>query len=341
VNILPQGRKILFFLFCMMTFYSLHGQDIHFSQILNSPLSLNPALTGNFEGDWRVIGNYRDQWRSLNLPYRTLSASYDQQLYIKKHHLSVGLIILNDNSFNSFIKSNSLYLSGAYHRTINKNNLSGGLQIGFVQRRVDLTGVTFPESYSEVLGYFDPSASVSGIQVNDNMSYLDVNFGVNWSKKIRIFEPYAGLAVTHINRPNASFTGGHNILALRYNLNTSLKTHLSQNLFLKPIAVLSIQGNAKDFIFGSDAGLALQGNRYNIREVFGGVYFRNIVFDKTDAMIFSLGVQYSNLAIQMSYDFNVSSLNEYTNSRGAFEISFIFKSISTIIKTFTIPCERI
>jgi hypothetical protein len=39
------------------------GQDIHFSQYYASPLSLNPANTGNYDGDWRLMNSYRQQWK--------------------------------------------------------------------------------------------------------------------------------------------------------------------------------------------------------------------------------------------------------------------------------------
>ena len=41
------------------------AQDRHFSQFYSSPLTLNPALTGAFDGKYRVGTNYRDQWRGL------------------------------------------------------------------------------------------------------------------------------------------------------------------------------------------------------------------------------------------------------------------------------------
>ena len=44
-------KIILLILFCT----SLAAQDNHFSQYYASPLSLNPATTGHFEGDWRAI----------------------------------------------------------------------------------------------------------------------------------------------------------------------------------------------------------------------------------------------------------------------------------------------
>ena len=32
----------------------LHAQDPHFSQFFSSPLTLNPAFTGKFNGSWRL-----------------------------------------------------------------------------------------------------------------------------------------------------------------------------------------------------------------------------------------------------------------------------------------------
>ena len=56
------------------------AQDIHFSQFNNSPLNLNPAQTGLFNGDWRFVGNLRNQWSSVPVPYRTFSLSTDTTL---------------------------------------------------------------------------------------------------------------------------------------------------------------------------------------------------------------------------------------------------------------------
>ena len=48
----------------MLVGMKLNAQDIHFSQYYASPLTLNPALTGKFNGLWRVTGIYRDQFRN-------------------------------------------------------------------------------------------------------------------------------------------------------------------------------------------------------------------------------------------------------------------------------------
>src|ERR1035437_1812077 len=155
----------------------LMGQDIHFSQYFNSPLNVNPAQTGNFEGDWRAVVNYRDQWSALNLPYRTTMASFDQQLSLNHEHLSVGGYLVNDRSGNPVLKTNKVFISGAYYKTISNHYLSVGLQIGYVLKRIDQ--YTLNEDWSQVDGAFKAKS-----YPDDMLSYLDMNFGVNWKHRI-------------------------------------------------------------------------------------------------------------------------------------------------------------
>ncbi len=309
------------------------GQDIHFSQYFNSPLNVNPAQTGNFEGDWRAVVNYRDQWSALNLPYRTTMASFDQQLSINHEHLSVGGYLINDRSGNPVLKTNMVFISGAYYKTINNHHLSAGLQIGYVLKKIDQ--ITLNENWVQSKGSFDPNQ-----YPDDMLSYLDMNFGVNWKYRINRFDLEAGFALFHINHPKESFFGDRSSRSpMRSVLDVSAKTDIADGLYVKPGVLLYSLRGARDIMLGSQAGVAVQGNRYNVRDIHGGLYFR--ATNPADALIAMLGVQVHKFAINFSYDVNVSSLNKYTNSRGAFELSIIYTSISTIIKTFTIPCERI
>ncbi|NCP46666.1 MAG: type IX secretion system membrane protein PorP/SprF, partial [Flavobacteriales bacterium] len=52
-------------------------QDVHFSQFFSSPLTLNPANAGIYNGDLRAIMNYRSQWGSISEPFVTMAASVD------------------------------------------------------------------------------------------------------------------------------------------------------------------------------------------------------------------------------------------------------------------------
>ena len=75
-------RKIYAALFVLLFSINAFAQDIHFSQYYASPLTLNPALTANINGVFRVAANYRNQWfnvPTLNsvAPYQTYQVSFD------------------------------------------------------------------------------------------------------------------------------------------------------------------------------------------------------------------------------------------------------------------------
>lgn len=324
--------KILTFFLLFFGISSLNGQDIHFSQYFNSPLNLNPAQTGNFDGDWRIAGNYRNQWKALALPYRTSSVSYDRQIYVKQHHLSAGIVLVNDESGDVRLKSNQLFLSGAYHRTINNNALSIGVQIGYSTKKV--VEMSLP-------GDWKPSDGIFMTNPGEHLSYFDVNAGVDWQRKTGIFTPEIGVSLFHLNHPKESFFNDNTRLPMKSIIHAALRSNLSDNFYVKPGFFTYLMTGAKDLVIGSEAGYSFQGNQFQLREARAGFFFRNGITGNSDAMIALFGVQVSNLDVNISYDFNISPLKTYTNNRGAFEISFIFKSLSTILKTFTIPCERI
>ena len=59
-----------------------YAQDLHFSQYFNSPLLVNPANTGfNPDYDFRVGGNYRNQWANVGNPYKTMSLWGDAKFF--------------------------------------------------------------------------------------------------------------------------------------------------------------------------------------------------------------------------------------------------------------------
>ena len=59
------------FLVCL---FDANAQDLHFSQYFNAPILVNPANTGfNPDNDYRIGGNYRNQWSAVGSPYKTMS----------------------------------------------------------------------------------------------------------------------------------------------------------------------------------------------------------------------------------------------------------------------------
>ncbi|MCB0641551.1 MAG: type IX secretion system membrane protein PorP/SprF, partial [Phaeodactylibacter sp.] len=78
-----QFRLLLFtFLIAAQTGFA---QDKHFSQFFANPITLNPALSGAFDGRLRLAGIYRDQWRDqLSEPYVTFAGSLDMRVPVGK-----------------------------------------------------------------------------------------------------------------------------------------------------------------------------------------------------------------------------------------------------------------
>jgi len=74
-------KKAAIIIFVILMFVEKgKSQDIHFSQYFNTPLIINPALTGVFGGDQRAMLAHRNQWASVASPYKTYGASFDTRL---------------------------------------------------------------------------------------------------------------------------------------------------------------------------------------------------------------------------------------------------------------------
>src|SRR6476661_5153751 len=120
-------RRFSFFIATLFTVLTATAQDPNFSQFFASPLTLNPALTGKFDGQYRVAGNYRNQWPTINNAYTTATVSFD-----------VGIMAFTDKSANGALQYNYLALSTAYHKGLDEdgyNQLGAGFQATYVTKQ--------------------------------------------------------------------------------------------------------------------------------------------------------------------------------------------------------------
>jgi len=101
--------------FILLFFTGLvQAQDIHYSLYNMSPLSLNPAHTGAYNGTYRIGGIYRDQYRSItSQQYSTPMIYVDAPILTvgKKqlHWLGVGGMFYQDNAGLAALKTNSFF----------------------------------------------------------------------------------------------------------------------------------------------------------------------------------------------------------------------------------------
>lgn len=116
------------YLFCLafLVSQSLYGQDIHWSQFEYAPLNLNAAHTGLFNGDYRLVGNYRSQWFDVPVGYRTVSLTFDAHLLpyqLENDVWGVGLTFNHDQAGDGQLSLLNIMASMAYTKRITKNFL--------------------------------------------------------------------------------------------------------------------------------------------------------------------------------------------------------------------------
>lgn len=323
------------------------AQDIHFSQFYASPLTLNPANTGNFVGDLRACGNYRNQWSSIdNRAYSTVALSVEKQFSFFSDVMSAGIVFVNDQSGYGDLTMNKLMLSGSYRKKINGNNITFGIEAGGVLKSTDFSKYRFDNQF--VIGHpdvFDPDVATGETDFNDDLSYIDVNVGVRWSKRLTsAFEPEAGFSVFHVNYPKESF---FNSDYLSYNLPLRNVFHgggilylgESQKLRLNPNFLYMYHKRATDMLIGTNLEIDIENQ--TIKTIFVGTLFRYGWSKNYDASSWIAGVQIKDYRVGVSYDVNISSLSDATKYRGAFELSIIYITKSSKPTKIKIPCDRL
>jgi hypothetical protein len=74
-------KNIYLLIFVLHIQLHLFAQDPHYSQFFASPLTLNPANTGNFNGSLRVATNIRNQLSEFQNAYSTKTISLDAPIF--------------------------------------------------------------------------------------------------------------------------------------------------------------------------------------------------------------------------------------------------------------------
>jgi len=306
---------------------STEAQDLHFSQFFNSPLSTNPANTGFIpEGDYRLGVNYRNQWSSvMTLPYKTMSAFGDFQVMKAgdqendRGWLGLGAIILRDVAGSGNLTSTKIYGSIAYHQPLGYTSLlSLGFNTGWVNKQINTGNLKFPDQFDG--HFFDNKLPTAAILSSTNISYLDMQVGMNYAlfPTDNIYVN-AGYSVHHVNRPRESFFNNlsdSNRIARRHIAFLNGVFKLNDQWLVNPNAYFTMQAKSWQLNIGANAHYNLSGDGEKI--LIAGLYYRS-----KDAIIPLIGLGYKDLTFTFTYDATVSTLKNYNNTRGAFEFSLI------------------
>lgn len=302
------------------------AQDPHFSQFFSSPLTLNPAYTGKFDGNFRVSGNYRNQWPTINNAFTTATAAIDftvlQNQIPEFDTWGVGIMGLNDQSGNKILNNNFLSVSTAYHKTLDENGyhtLTVGFQGSYANKRLDLTKATFEDQLTS-LGFTGVTSEVFSNNNHVAINYFDVNAGLLYSGSTNGFNNfYLGVSTYHINRAKESFVGGNYVLNSRMTIHGGGYVPMGASTTFHGSIIHQRQARASETILGGAVAFSLSDDEELEANLYTGLWYRF-----GDAFIPYVGIDFSGLRLGYSYDINHSSLSTASNSRGGNEISLIF-----------------
>lgn len=328
-------KKIYSILAFILSCVFANAQDIHFSQFYQSPFNLNPALTGQFDGAYRFIGNQRTQWRSVTTPYSTFGLSADaRSLQLPDGRLNpkdgsaldtklnTGISFFNDKAGDSKLKTTVVNFAVSKEIQLGadgKQRFIPGVMLGFSSMRIDYSALSYDNQWNGML--YDPSINSGENYARNSRGYFNLNVGFAYLKQISKREQFlAGISMFNLSNPKQSFfDDGYVKLDMRLNIHGQYRFQFHEQWLAEPMLIFMSQGVYKEFNIGGLTHYVLDDKTWTYRTIYAGVFGR-----VKDAGYLVAGMQYDAWNVGISYDINTSNLRPASNGRGGFELSVVY-----------------
>ncbi len=332
-------RIIIALLFLTACYHRASAQvDPHFSQYYVYPSFINPALTGAFDGDYRISAIHRNQWQGVSNAFSTFGVSADM---VTNKTINLGLSLMRQTAGSGGYTYTTGYLSIAYtgirFDAAGYKRLVFGAQGGLISRRFDASKFETGSQWTPG-GGFDPAIG-SGETFNDlSSNSFDLGFGglyydANPANKVNIF---AGASGNHLTQPEDKFTSGtvKSKLPIRLTGHAGAKINLSETFSLTPNALFMTQGSAQEIMLGAYGQLKAT---ESVDLLLGANYRFN------DALVPFAGFYYKKFVLGLSYDINNSDLKKSVSNANSFEISlsYIFRKAAKDADPQHFVCPRL
>jgi type IX secretion system PorP/SprF family membrane protein len=332
-------RTILCILLLPITIL-LHGQDPNFSQFFSSPLNINPALTANINGDWRLISNLRDQWIGPASPYFTGTMSFDTKLVretmpnvSENNYMGIGGMLMFDHSMNGIVKSTYGSLNLSYNIKLTETDyyterLGIGIGGSYCNRSIDFGRLGFEEQFT---GFgFNRNLPNGETALSNMKAYISINSGITYSALTEKTNFDLGVAAFHVNKPRQTFLKDESqFLPIRYVVHSNFEMFINDQVVLNTNGVYQFQSKAQYFSIGGALGYYPANN--NETMVTGGVWYWS-----KNAVTPYVGLTYNNLQLGFSYDITISKLSQAARKPKTWELSVILRGEKKF--SGNIPC---
>ena len=342
-------KKNYFLLIFILSFsYFVSAQDAHFSQYYTFNQSLNPALTSNNDGSYRVSVIYRNQWSSFlnKSSFNTPGISLELPLLegqLKGDKFGIGLVFYNDRFGESSLSILNTALSIAYHKSIGKKNnhrFSLGAQVAYIQKSIDSDGYTFYDQFNAVSHSGTGQSSDILNMERGSFFYFDYNVGLYWkstfSKRVKM---QVGFATAHLGQPSESFINASEeyYLPRKYTADLGFEVFFTDKISFSPDALYQRQGEAQEILAGGFFSYYFNDGFRKKSSIHLGARYR-----VDDAIATMIQIEVRNIRLGAAYDINVSDLKSASKYGGGFELSLSYtgESIRSYKANKSLPARR-
>lgn len=319
-RLFPLLRCFVLIVPCVCT-TPIFAQDIHFSQFFNAPLGLGPGAIGTFDGDYRMNGIFRQQWRSVTVPYRTFALGGDAANAAGVQGLGIGAWLFNDKAGDSRLQQTHLSVGASWTEKFGPakdNAITAGVQLGFTSLSLDASALSFDNQYNGY--YYDPGlASGEGFD-RSALVHPDLHAGFVYryrpAKRTGI---QAGAGFFNLTKPKIGFLGGPGSpLDVRTTVHAMAQFPVSKNFDVLPMLQFMAQGKFNEVDLGANVRYILNDSYGLNRAVQLGAHYR-----ASDAGYIYGGMEYDDWTFGISYDINTSDLVPASRNRGGIELTLI------------------
>lgn len=345
--------RIILTVFVLSIAIQSKAQDIHFSQISETPLLINPANTGFFPGYFRAIANYRNQWQSMGNAFQTMNLSVDAGLFKSKRRkafLGIGMVLYRDVAgVAKLARTNALVNLSGLVKLSKKSVMCAGLYGGAIGNSANYKNLTYASQFNG--NEIDPEADNGELNVYRNFTTTDFGAGIAYEvSSVKVDQDHddvmklrIGLAAYHINKPKQEFAPGSNYrLPVRWVGSLMSNVDFEDTRFtLTPSFVIQKQGKkdtlsnkvekirgAYEMVMGSFIKVRLAtGTKVTGEKTQNCIGF-GLFYRSKDALIPKLCLELGDYAFGLSYDVNISGYKSASKSRGGFEVSLRYNKLA-------------
>ncbi len=327
-----------FALALLLLFHYIEAQDLHFTQFELTPVHVNPAFTGMFQGSYRIGGVFRDQnapgaglGDDFRTPHFFMDANFPWGLR-KKDWVGFGINFFQDRSGAIDLGRGGFLAVAAYHFVFgkgNKNDLALGAQYGAIGY-----SVKSPQNARIEDGIRTGQASIDQSKLNEvNANYNDISIGLAFSTALgsKAHLLRVGINAGRVNQPDLTLISGSGggaapqRLGMLWTGNAMLRYHYSEKIDLVPM--LWVRSTGK---FNVSSAQCMASYLYDVDKKIrlnGGLGYRF-----TGDLQVMLGLDYGSVKAQLAYDHTVANRKQAQNpvGVGGFELGLVY--IGTILK---------